>query len=123
MQILNAQEVGLLKVVQHSIMIHVVCVKEKDISIIHGPKPHEVDMHVQEELFITSALLVLRLQQEVMLQQHRTMKMQDALLNMLRHGLQVAVQVDATNGTDIIIFFVRFAEESVILIQSGVLYM
>ena len=111
MQIHDAQEAVLQRVVIHSIMILVVCVKVKDIVIMLGPKHHEADIHARVELFIINVPHVLQQKQVLMLPQHRTLKMHDAQQNMQRPLLLVVVPEVHINGMDIIIFFVPFAEE------------
>ena len=121
MQIHDAQEAVSQRVVTHSIMILVACVKAKGILIMLGPKHHEADIHARVELFIINVHLVLQQKQVLMLPQHRTIKMHVAQQNMQRPLLLVVVPEERTNGMDIIISFVPFAEESVTRVQSGVL--
>ena len=123
MQIHDAREAVLQRVVIHSIMILVVCVKEKDILIMLGPKHHEADIHARVELFIINVPHVLQQKQVLMLLQLHTIKMHDVLLNMQQHLLRDAVLEEGINGTDIIIFCARFAEGLVIQILNGVQFM
>ena len=121
MQTVNVPVVDTRAMEHQTITINVVPAAVKGILTTLGAKLHVAVIPAQVELFITSANLVRRLKQALMLRQRPIIGMLDVQQDIRQHGPRIAARVAHINGMDTITFFVLYVEISAIQVQNGAL--